>query len=189
MELAYFNAVVRSTALPPFDPWFAGGYLNYYYWGYFLLAGIVQLTGILPTTAFNLAVPLFFALTVTGAYSLVYNLTEGVRRARTGGTSGGGGAAAVAASGAGPRRWRSILVSPVGAGLTAGLFIAVIGNLDGMVQIVRGVWRKVSHGGPFPSFDFWRSSRMLDYQENFDPSRWLFGCRTRWRVLPTSPPT
>ena len=80
MELAYFNAVIRSTLLPPYDPWFAGGYLNYYYWGYFILAIPTRLAGILPTVAFNLAVPLLFALTVTGAYSVVYNLTEGVRR-------------------------------------------------------------------------------------------------------------
>ena len=46
MELAYFTAVVRSSALPPFDPWFAGGYLNYYYWGYFILSIPTRLTGI-----------------------------------------------------------------------------------------------------------------------------------------------
>ena len=46
MELAYFTAVVRSSVLPPFDPWFAGGYLNYYYWGYFILSIPTRLTGI-----------------------------------------------------------------------------------------------------------------------------------------------
>ena len=173
MELAYFNAVIRSTSLPPFDPWFAGGYLNYYYWGYFVLAGMVHLTGILPTTAFNLAVPLFFALTITGAYSIVYNLTEGVRRARMSGTSGGSAGAAIDDR-TDPRRWRSTLGSPVGAGLTAGLFIAVIGNLDGMAQVIQGTWHKLTDGGSSPFFFFWGSSRMLDTQENFDPSPLAF---------------
>ena len=82
MELAYFNAVFRSTALPPYDPWFAGGYLNYYYWGYFIIACVNRVAAVVPTTAFNLAVPLFFALTFTGAFSLGYNLAAGFRRGR-----------------------------------------------------------------------------------------------------------
>ena len=170
MELAYLNAVIRSTSMPPFDPWFAGGFLNYYYWGYFIPAVLVRVTGIIPTTAFNLAVPLFFALTVTGAFSLVYNLAEGVRGSREheSGLMGHRGYQ-------GGRGWRPSLASPVSAGLMGSLFIAVIGNLDGVVQVAQGAWRKaLDWGSPFPAFDFWRSSRMIPYQENLDPLQIAF---------------
>jgi YYY domain-containing protein len=173
MELAYLTAVVRSTTLPPFDPWFAGGLLNYYYWGYFVISGIIRVTGILPTTAFNLAVPMFFALTITGAYTLVYNLAEGVRQRRAAGREilvPGVGVLSPMRFGDEPTQWREWVWNPVGAGVTAGLFTAVVGNLDGMVQIVQNTWYKVVDSTPFPAFDFWRSSRMLPSMENFDPN-------------------
>ena len=167
MELAYFTAVIKSSAMPPFDPWFSGGYLNYYYWGYFMPAALVRITGILPTTAFNLAVPLFFALTVTGAFSLVYNVAQG---ARASGRRGG----RLASGRRGGRWWWSGFRSPVAAGLLGGAFVGVIGNLDGAVQVVHGLWRKVFETGGYPAFDFWRSSRVIPAQENFDPSPLTF---------------
>ena len=170
MELAYFNAVIRSTTMPPFDPWFAGGYLNYYYWGYFIPAVVVKVTGMIPTTAFNLAVPLFFALTITGGYSVVYNLTEGVRSAREyeSGLTGRRGYQ-------GRRGWRHGVASPMAAGVLGGMFIAVMGNLDGIVQVAQGAWHKAFNwSAGFPMFDFWRSSRMIPYQENFDPQTVAF---------------
>ena len=165
MEFAYLNAVIRSTAMPPYDPWHSGGYLNYYYWGYFILAGLVRVTGILPAVAFNLAVPLFFALTLTGAYSVVYNLTEGLRRSQS---SDGG---SIPKDAGGPRHTASWLNRNLAvlAGLTAGLFASVIGNLDGIVQVAQGSWRALTEGAAFPPFDFWRSSRMIPPLEDLEP--------------------
>jgi YYY domain-containing protein len=76
MELAFLDAILRSRYLPPLDPWFSGGYINYYYYGQYIFAALIKLTGIAPTTAFNLAIPLLFGVTISGAYSVVCGLTR-----------------------------------------------------------------------------------------------------------------
>ena len=186
MELAYFNAVIRSTLMPPYDPWFAGGYLNYYYWGYFILAIPTRLAGIVPTVAFNLAVPLLFALTITGAYSVVYNLAEGVRRSRRPDQFVAADSKLpdadseyagdyVATPGQSHSRLETALRSPVAAGLTGALFVAVISNLDGTVQLVQRAWGRLL--GDVPSvlpLDFWRSSRMFPNSESVEPGLLTF---------------
>ncbi len=186
MELAYLTAVVRSVVLPPYDPWFAGGYLNYYYWGYFVLAVPIRLTGIVPATAFNLAAPLLFALTVTGAYSIVYNLAEAVRKARRDAKgaqeSGLTGEDAYDEADSKDRRRRisrlnprRIPQSPVCAGLVAAALLAGAGNLDGGVQVVQGAWDWASgDAAGFPPFDYWRSSRAIPTLDALDPSPLAF---------------
>ena len=173
MELAYFTAVFRSTTLPPFDPWFAGGYLNYYYWGYFVIACVNRVAAVLPTTAFNLAVPLFFALTVTAAFSLGYNLAAGVKKAGIRRRDDAGTPFWGAQEKKGSHKGRPYL-PPVFCGIAAALFVAVIGNLDGIVQILQGAWAVLAHDGPWPGFDFWRSSRMIPPLEGFEPSPLAF---------------
>ena len=179
MELAYLTAVIRSTTFPPYDPWFSGGYLNYYYWGYFLLSLPTRLTGIVPTTVFNLAVPWFFALTFAAAYSLVYNLASGVnsvREGRSGATPNGRTRSRMT----GPRElrarqpgslWSRALGSPVSAGFLGGSLVAVVGNLDGLVQLVRSAIGCAMNGGSgWMAFDYWRSSRMIPPLDNVPKS-------------------
>ena len=75
MNFAYLNAVVKSEYFPPYDPWFAGGIINYYYFGLVLVAALIKLTGILPEIAFNLAEPMLFGALCAGAFSLAFALS------------------------------------------------------------------------------------------------------------------
>ena len=79
MESAFLNAILRSPHFPPYDPYFAGGSLNYYYFGLYLVSIPIKLTGIAPEVAYNLAVPSLFALTAVGIFSVGHTLADGGR--------------------------------------------------------------------------------------------------------------
>lgn len=73
MEFAMLNGILRSPYFPPVDPHFAGGIINYYYFGLYLVAFLIKLTGIYAEVAFNLAIPTLFALTVVNAFAVAYS--------------------------------------------------------------------------------------------------------------------
>lgn len=118
MDLAFLTAVVKSPAFPPYDPWYAGGFLNYYYFGFVLIGFLIQLSGIAPATAYNLAVPTIFALTAIGAWGAAYNL--------------------LAARAADLARHLQRQRRAIAAGLLAALFAVVCGNLANAVWLLPG---------------------------------------------------
>ncbi len=79
MDFSYFNAVIKSTTFPPYDPWFAGGYINYYYYGFVLVGMPVKFLGIVPSIAYNFILPTLFAIVGTSAFSIGSNLVASQR--------------------------------------------------------------------------------------------------------------
>jgi len=135
MELAFINAILRSPGFPPNDPWLSGYAISYYYFGYIMVAMLVHITGTVTSVAFNLAVAMWFALTAVAAFGIVYNLL-----AKTG---GGGDEEYVDRR---PARWA----------LLAPLFILVISNLSGLLDVLhaRGLFWSVGADGQLQS-SFW----------------------------------
>ncbi|HEY3107592.1 MAG TPA: DUF2298 domain-containing protein, partial [Chloroflexota bacterium] len=109
MDFAYLMAAIKSTTYPPYDPWFAGGYLNYYYFGQVICANLIKVSGVMPTTAYNLVVPTLFAATFAGAFTIGYNLLL--------------------------RRPGIEERAAIGGGMLAGFFVTTISNLRGPIQI------------------------------------------------------
>ena len=76
MDFAFFNAIRRSEVFPPHDPWLAGFSINYYYFGYLLMAAMSLLSSLGPDVSYNLSLALIFALTALGITGVVFNLVH-----------------------------------------------------------------------------------------------------------------
>ncbi len=74
MDLNFVNSILNSSQFPPRDNWLAGFPVNYYYYGYYLAAVLIQLSGVLPHVGYNLMVVTVYALAVQGMWGLLRNL-------------------------------------------------------------------------------------------------------------------
>ncbi len=160
MNFAFLNAVIRSDYFPPYDPWFAGGIINYYYFGQVLVAVPTKLTGILPEVAFNLAQPSLYGAVGAGVFGTAFSLAL-------------------------PRAGRAARRVGYLAGVSAVVLVALFGNLDGGLQVLDQLWRlggqsspdagglarlgagvlAVAQGQRFPPLDFWRSTRLIQPED------------------------
>lgn len=79
MDFTFFNAVLKAVYFPPQHPWFSGHYINYYYYGYVIAAIPTKLLGVIPSMAYNLILPSWFAMTGIGIFCIAYNLVDGLK--------------------------------------------------------------------------------------------------------------
>jgi YYY domain-containing protein len=75
MDFAFTKSILNGGYFPPMDPWFGGQSLPYYYGGHLLVAILTMLTRVPPEISFNIAVAMYFAITVSVTYGLGYNVT------------------------------------------------------------------------------------------------------------------
>ncbi|NUM48840.1 MAG: DUF2298 domain-containing protein, partial [Anaerolineales bacterium] len=134
MDFAYLNAVIRSTTYPPYDPWFSGGYINYYYYGFVIVGVLVKWLGVVPAIAYNLILPTLFSMLAMGVFSIGWNLTK--VSSRLAGEQ-------VSVEATDPPNNRSPLAPylPYLIGLAAAVGITLLGNLGTPRMIVRGYER------------------------------------------------
>ncbi|MEJ2149430.1 MAG: DUF2298 domain-containing protein [Chloroflexota bacterium] len=148
MDLAFLNGIRTSPTFPPQDPWLSGYAISYYYFGYMLMAMLADLSGAISGVSFNLAIALLFALTLLGSYGLVYNLAAAFKT-------------------------KNSADNPAFGALLGPLFVGVMGNLAGFLELLRAVNLPILGAG------FWRWLDIIDLNEPvtgtlWPPSTWRF---------------
>ncbi len=160
MNLSYLLATIRSLRFPPYDPWFSGGYINYYYFGYVIIGAPMKLLGFDVRYAYNAAIPTLAALTAMGAFAVGAHLAAA--------------------------RWPRHGKKAIAAGLLAALFAVGVGNLGeakllldlfGEVgaqaagastpspqDTLRGMWKVLTGEADLPArieWWYWNPTRMI----------------------------
>lgn len=156
MDFAHLNAVIRSPEFPPHDPWHAGSRLNYYYLGHVPTAALAKTLGVVPATAYNLAVSSAFAAAVAAVFGAASGLCSLLGR-----------------------RWRE----SASVGLAAVALVLLAGNLHMALQLAVFAQQAAGDtgiaalevpgllfgGGLSESFDFWAATRVIPRTVNEFP--------------------
>ncbi|MBI2404569.1 hypothetical protein HYV22_00080 [Candidatus Gottesmanbacteria bacterium] len=70
MDFGFTKSVLSSVYFPAPDMWYAGGTINYYYFGHIVLAVLTKLSRIDLSYTFNLMLATIFAFTMTMSFSI-----------------------------------------------------------------------------------------------------------------------
>ena len=115
MDLALLSASINSQVGHPEDPWLRGEPISYYYFGYWMMGALSQISAIQSHISYNLALALIPAMSAMGIFGIVFNMVR-MDIARM------------------DKARRNLAII---AGIAAALFLVVVSNLEGVLEFMR----------------------------------------------------
>ncbi len=109
MDFAFLNASLESTTGQPEDPWLRGESISYYYFGYWMMGVVSELSGVASNFSYNLSLALVPAMAAAAVLSFVASMV---------------------------RYDRGSVDTAVFAGIGAGLLLIVVSNLEGVLEFM-----------------------------------------------------
>ena len=117
MDFAFLNASIESTTGQPEDPWLRGESISYYYFGYWMMGVVSELSGVASHFSYNLSLALVPAMAAAAVLCLVVSMVRAACPV--------------------PRHGdRGPLEFAVFAGVGAGLLLIVISNIEGVLEFM-----------------------------------------------------
>ena len=114
MDYGFMRSILRSNFFPPPDMWFAGGTINYYYFGHLMTAVLTRLSGLDLVYTFNLMLATLFALTATMSFGIGRELLKRL-----------------------PRSWMLC------GAIFIGFLVTLSGNLQTIYAFTKGYWAEI----------------------------------------------
>jgi YYY domain-containing protein len=76
MDFAFLNGLLRADGMPPPDPWLSADIINYYYFGYLMLADLMRLAPLPVIVSYNLCVATLGGLAFSQTAAVVLAITQ-----------------------------------------------------------------------------------------------------------------
>ena len=140
MDLALLSASINSQVGHPEDPWLRGEPVSYYYFGYWMMGALSQISAIQSHISYNLAIALIPAMSAMGIFGIVFNLVRmdiaRMDKARSGvaGTDSMSTVRASVSAALADSTHRKLAII---AGIAAALFLVIVSNLEGVLEFMR----------------------------------------------------
>lgn len=135
MDYGFTKSILNTNFFPAADMWYAGGTINYYYFGHIVMAVLTKFSGLDLRYTFNLMLASLFAFTATMSFSIGFELIK-------------------------LKKDSTSKLFPFASGILTSFLVTLGGNLQTIYAFTRGYYG--DQAKPFwelwwPLKDFWQS--------------------------------